>query len=298
LKSALIRSRTGRFCLGEMAEFYDRWICTPEAVRGQAAKGGGPGDGLRFSVGIPHYNRGGLIYRPLFNLLDHPAVAEVVIVDDGSREEEYRALLRFVDSLGCGGRVRVFRREENRGALLTKLECVEKCSSEWVLVLDSDNTAFRGFLDALGAIRDPDAGTFFCASWAWPWFPFGELGWDPIDFRRAVDLCRDGRLRRHYIINDGNYLVKKSGYSQAVSKIGKIPSDVVDVMVVNYLWLSSGGRLQMLPHGKYNHRVDQSSFYKRTEGSSKKRLQELFKRFESGKPFAEDCLESLKRGEI
>jgi hypothetical protein len=92
--------------------------------------------------------------------------------------------------------------------------------------------------------------------------------------------------------------VKRSAYIDAASTIGKIPSDVVDVMVVNYLWLSLGGRLQMLSQGKYNHRVDGSSFYMRTEGPSKKRLHELFKRFESGMMFDKDCLESLRRGEI
>ena len=123
-KSRIIRSEFGKFCFGKAGEWYDRFICTPEAVRRQAKvrqeqKAFG---GFKFSVGIPHYNRGALIYRPLFNLLNHPAVAEVVIVDDGSREEEFLKLQQFVNSLGCGERVKVFRREENRRALLTKLE--------------------------------------------------------------------------------------------------------------------------------------------------------------------------------
>jgi glycosyltransferase involved in cell wall biosynthesis len=292
--SQLIRSGFGRFCLERMADFYDRWICTPEAVRRQAAKEVKQRNGLRFSVGIPHYNRGKLIYRPLFNLLHHPLVNEVVIVDDGSIEEEYRALMEFVDSLHCGDRVKVFRRNENRGALLTKLECVERCDSEWVLLLDSDNTAFRGYLDGLGRIQKPKADTFYCAEWAWPRFSFRALGIDTIDFSRAVSLCRDGRLRRHYIINDGNYLVNRGSYCHYVSRIGEIPSDVVDVMVVNYLWLSGGGKLQMLSGKSYNHRVDSTSFYIRTEDFSKKRLLDLFQRFESGETCGDEYLQGLR----
>jgi glycosyltransferase involved in cell wall biosynthesis len=230
--------------------------------------------------------------------LDHAAVEEVVIVDDGSREEEFLELKKFVDSLGYGERIKVFRREENRGALLTKLECVERCSTEWVLVLDSDNTAFRRYLDILGKIQNPDSQTFYCASWAWPFFPFEGLGREAINFERAEMLCRDGRLRRFYIINDGNYLVHRKAYSETVTRIGQISSDVVDVMVVNYLWLSLGGKLEMVPERSYFHRVDASSFYKRTEDDSKRRLLEIFKRFESGECCGEEFLEDLRSGKL
>jgi glycosyltransferase involved in cell wall biosynthesis len=295
-KSRLIRSAVGKFCFAKAGEFYDKFVCTPEAVRRQAGsrRDAVAAGGLKFSVGIPHYNRGRLIYRPLFNLLNHPSVVEVVIVDDGSREEEFRELKLFVDSLGCGDRLKIFRREENKGALLTKLECVEKCSSDWVLVLDSDNTAFRGYLNALGSLTELDSKLFYSASWAWPWFPFEELGFEEIDFRRAVNLCRDGRLRKYYIINDGNYLVNRAAYQEAVGEIGELPSDVVDVMVVNYLWLSRGGSLQMLPRRSYFHRVDASSFYKRTEDDSKRRLVEIFKRFEKGEPCGVEFLGKLR----
>jgi glycosyltransferase involved in cell wall biosynthesis len=284
-KSRLIRSAVGKFCLAKAGEFYDKFVCTPDAVRWQAGSRSDAvaAGGLKFSVGIPHYNRGGLIYRPLFNLLDHPAVAEVVIVDDGSREEEYQDLLRFVDSLGCGGRVRVFRREENQGALLTKLECVEKCSSEWVLVLDSDNTAFRGYLDTLGAIRDPDAGTFYCASWAWPLFPFHDFAGMRIDFEKSCEWTRSGLLKRVFIFNDGNYLVHRKAYMDSVNCIGQIDSDVADVMVVNYNWISNGGGLAVLPDGSYFHRVDASSFWNRTAVQSKRRVMEVYSFLESGK---------------
>lgn len=282
-KSEWIRSRTGRFCLGKAAEFYDRWVCTPEAVRGQAANVRAAGKGLRFSVGIPHYNRGRLIYRPLFNLLNHLAVAEVVIVDDGSREEEYRALLSFVDSLNCSERIKIFRREENRGALLTKLECVEKCSSEWVLVLDSDNTAFRGYLDVLGGIRNPDPSTFYCASWAWPLFPFHDFSGMRIDFKKSCEWTRSGLLKRVFIFNDGNYLVNRRAYMDSVNGIGQIASDVADVMVVNYNWLSGGGSLEVLPVSSYFHRVDASSFWNRTAVQSKRRVMEVYSFLESGK---------------
>jgi len=100
-------------------------VLLPCAVAAQATYSADPIQGFTFSVGIAHHNRGSLIARPLRNLLNHPAVSEVVIVDDGSRESEYQALVEQVRLIDFAGQVKIHRRVENRGALLTKLECVE-----------------------------------------------------------------------------------------------------------------------------------------------------------------------------
>jgi glycosyltransferase involved in cell wall biosynthesis len=251
-----------------------------------------------FSVGIPHYNRGALIARPLRNLLNHPAVSEVVIVDDGSQESEYEVLREQVRLIDKAGMVKIHRRVENRGALLTKLECVEKCSSDWVLVLDSDNTAFKGYLDRLQALVPSDPGVIYCAAWAYPYFPFNELSGIRIDFQKAHELLKRGVLKRNYLLNDGNYLVNRKRYSEVVSLIGRLPSDVVDVLVVNYLWLSKGGKLQVILGTKYMHRVDPSSFWSRTAEASKKRLLEIYDRMERSVPWDEDFYQKLKSGQV
>ena len=297
-KLDLIRSRTGRFFLERVAKFYDQFICTAGAVRRQARKSRKTGTGLRFSVGIPHYNRGTLIYRPLFHLLDHPAVEKVVIVDDGSREQEFLELKKFVDSLGCGERIKVFRREENRGALLTKLECVERCSTDWVLVLDSDNTAFRRYLDALEGILNPDPQTIYCASWAWPCFSFRDLGVEKIDFELACELVRSSLLKKNYLINDGNFLVHRKKHLFSINEISNFEIEAADVMLVNYKWLSDGGNLKLLDRVSYFHRVDGSSFWNRTAEVSKKRVQEIFKRFEQGERCGADFLAGLRSGRL
>ncbi len=71
-------------------------------------------------------------------------------------------------------------------------------------------------------------------------------------------------------------------------------SDVADVMMANYLWLSAGGKLQVLDKGAYHHRVDPSSFYLRTATASRARVMELFDRFAAGQrwdeAYARECL--------
>jgi glycosyltransferase involved in cell wall biosynthesis len=296
-KPNLIRSSAGRFVLEQVARFYDQFICTAEAVRRQARMPRKTGTGLGFSVGIPHYNRGKLIYRPLFNLLNHPAVDEVVIVDDGSREDEYQYLKDFVDSLDCGNRVKLFRRIENRRALLTKLECVERCSSAWVLVLDSDNTAFSRYLDALNEINNSDPQTFYCASWAFPFFPFQDFAGLSIDFERACESTRSGLLKKIFIFNDGNYLVNKVAYMASANQIGVIENDEADVALLNYSHLSNGGSLKIISKTSYFHRVHQQSRWLKNPLNSKKRISEIYTQLNKSKKFGSDFLAKIKKSE-
>jgi glycosyltransferase involved in cell wall biosynthesis len=289
---------SGRRFLSWGVAAYDRWFCSTDAVATQSTSITNTVDGFTFSVGIAHHNRGSRIARPLRNLLNHPAVSEVVIVDDGSREIEYEALRQQVQRIDKVGRVKIHRRVENRGALLTKLECVEKCSSDWVLVLDSDNTAFKGYLDRLEALDRLDHDSIYCADWAYPYFSLQELSGLTLDFEKSSELLQSGVLKRNYLLNDGNYLVNRRKYSEVVSMIGKLPSDVVDVLVVNYLWLSKAGKLKVIPGAKYMHRVDPSSFWSRTAEESKKRLVEIYARMERAVPWDEDFWQKLKSGQV
>ena len=276
------RSYAGNYLLKSITRLYDSTFCSTEAVKKQASKSKESRACLRFSVAIPHYNRGSSIARPLRNLLNHPGVAEVVIVDDGSRDDQWKSVEREVSRIPHGGKIRLYRRKNNVGALRTKFECVERSLCSWVLVLDSDNTAFVNYLDALSALDDPRKDTIYCASWAFPFFPFHELGNDAITFERAQELSKNGLLRRIYIINDGNYLVPRDEYLRNVQEITDMGNHAADVLLVNYRWLSAGNRIELMPSTSYLHRIDGSSFWENTREKSKAQLIKLLEKLEVG----------------
>jgi glycosyltransferase involved in cell wall biosynthesis len=279
-----------------VSHFHDHVFCRPINVRAQAQSS----RRLRIrpdaiSVAIAHYNRGKLAHRPLCNLLTSDLVAEVVFLDDASDMDEFQALKEFVASLHVGSRVRIVRREPNRGAQSTKLDAVAACAREWVLVLDSDNTAFPGFLRALGKIRHRNPETIYCSPYAFPYFSFAPFAGQVLDFAQCCKLTKCGIMRRVFIINDGNYLVHREKYGRVLEPLRGLKSDVADVFLANYRWLSADGRLKVLSNGTYHHRIDATSFWMRTADESRQRVVELFSRLEAEKKWdSEFAMELMK----
>ena len=291
LVPGILRRPQAKKPLGWIGAAYDRVFAGREGVLRAIAPVSDP---KGFSVAIAHYNRGSRIHVPLLNLIAHPAVREIVILDDGSRASEYRAVEEFVSRMAGKEKVRLHRREKNCGALVTKCEAAALCTSEWVLVLDSDNTAFCHYLNRLHSLEPKNPGTIYGACWAFPFFPFHELAGVRMDFEQAVRGVRSGLLRKAYMINDGNYLVPRTRYVATATRLGTLRSDVADVMLFNYLWLTEGGTIELLPSTAYFHRVDATSFWMRTQEASRQRVIEIFARIESGLPCDSNFLRTLQ----
>lgn len=266
-----------------LSRLCDAGWCSPARIKSQAARASRvtPREDA-ISVAIAHYNRGRLAHRPLCNLLNNPLVGEVVFFDDGSAPEELDWLKDFVGSLGLTEKIRIECRERNLGAQATKLDAVAACRNEWVLVLDSDNTAFANYLRELGKIPHRDPETIYCSPFAFPYFSFQSLAGRRLDFDACTQLTIEGVLRRVFIINDGNYLVHRSNYIERLGRLKTVRSDAADVIMANYLWLSTGGNLQVLERGCYHHRVEDSSFWLRTAEVSRGRMMELYERLAQG----------------
>ncbi|HRJ72964.1 MAG TPA: glycosyltransferase family A protein [Terrimicrobiaceae bacterium] len=275
------------------SEIYDATLCSPAGVRRQAARRPAPFAGEKISVAIPHHNRGRLIHRPLRNLLSDGRISEILIVDDASDPGEYEALLANVRELDRGRKVRVIRHEENLGAMGNKLECVKHASTEWLILLDSDNTIFQNYLDAVYRLPAWDPGVLYCPGWAFPYFSFKPLIGEHLDFARCAELCRDATLRKIYIINDGNYFLNRAAYLENLGRLAALRHDVADVMVANYLWLSNGLRLEVLRNAHYFHRIDASSFWMRTQEESRKRVFRIFERFEKDERWEDSLLQEF-----
>jgi glycosyltransferase involved in cell wall biosynthesis len=116
-----------------------------------------------FSIITPVYNRAPVVGRALRSCLSQSfASFEVVVVDDGSRDESVAAVRAFDDP-----RVRLIVHERNRGVCPARNTAMANARGEWLVFLDSDDELLPGALEAIhrcAIAAAPDVGglRFMC----------------------------------------------------------------------------------------------------------------------------------------
>jgi len=96
----------------------------------------------------------------------HPAISEIVVVDDGSEDwPELETLLRNQP------KVRAFHNPVNLGVFGNKVEAVACAWGDWVMTCDSDNFMDTNYIDRVSSMeRLPDV--WYCPSFARPKFDY------------------------------------------------------------------------------------------------------------------------------
>jgi len=101
------------------------------------------------SIIIPHYNYSHYIDQCLVSILKQKYKKfEIIIVDDFSKEEEYKKMLDIVDQHRDYIKINIFvhRNDRNLGLTLTRNEGVNKSQGEFILFLDPDDNIEEFFL--------------------------------------------------------------------------------------------------------------------------------------------------------
>lgn len=113
------------------------------------------------SAVIVNYNAGALLAASAGRVLADPAVAEVWVVDNASRDDSLLAL-----RLAHGGdpRLRILENPANLGFARAANRAIARARGDPILLLNPDNLIESGTLAALAAIleRDPRAGMLGC----------------------------------------------------------------------------------------------------------------------------------------
>jgi len=229
------------------------------------------------SVAIPHYNGSRMAHVSLFNILNDPRISEIVFLDDGSKPEEFNKLKKKLQPFSQ--KVKLFRRDVNWGPFANKIQVVELCTSDWVILLDYDNTLLPEYLETIFNLPKWEESTIYCPGYAYPYFDFREsLGEKDIDLDTTSAMINSGVFNRSFF-NDGNYFLHRDSYIQYLKPFWNY-SVIADVVFANYLWLSSQNTLKVLRNARYIHRVHGKSTWlanlqesKRVFNSTEKRLQ-------------------------
>lgn len=115
----------------------------------------------RVSVVIPLYNHGHYITQAFESvLLQGDVVKEIIVIDDGSRDESAAVMERLAER---DGRVH-FLRQDNQGAHATINRGLGLAGGEFVTILNSDDAYSAGRFAALIRALDLDPGSDIAAS--------------------------------------------------------------------------------------------------------------------------------------
>lgn len=110
---------------------------------------------MKVSLVMAAYNRAHTLPRAIDSVLaqDYPDW-EIVIVDDGSRDDTVEVVARYTDS-----RIKLVRHAENRGVTAAKNTGFDHATGEWIATLDSDDELAPGALSTfMRALTEVDPG--------------------------------------------------------------------------------------------------------------------------------------------
>jgi len=224
-------------------------------------------DARRVSLAIPVHNRPQLVCDALHYPRQDHRVGEIVVFDDGSDARAYEEML---ENLPDDPKLTVIRRGENRGPFCAKFHAVRNCRHPWVVLLDSDNAISSSYLDRLFALQRWDSNVIYCPDFARPHFGFREFAGEVIDMpgaRRLFD--RHSHRTVSTLLNTGNYFVHRETYTRRLANHLSYQLPAADVFAANYLWMRSGGKLQIVPRLRYRHRVHDDSNFSTTGRSNR-----------------------------
>lgn len=217
------------------------------------------------SIAITTHNRSGFTVESFINVLDHPNIGEIVIIDDCSDPLIFNNLKSIIMRLNHV-KIRLIRNKRNIGSFLNRIVSVRRCKHDWVIALDSDNVIDNDYVDIVSKIA-LEEDTMYCpqtlydvsrktAQW-----DYAEYVGTVIDKNNVVKYVDEVNFEIH--LNTGNAFFHKQQFLNAMS-MATIPSQSVvggDSTYMYYLWLLSGNRTQIVGGLGYGHRVHSDSLY-------------------------------------
>jgi len=216
------------------------------------------------SLAIANFNRHDMVIESFIQVMENDLVDEIIILDDYSDVVEYSKLWNLIQRLNTN-KVKLYRNAENVGSFLNKYRVVKQCSSEWVVLLDSDNIIDNDYVNRVCQL-EKDENTIYCPEILYT-LDKEDINWDYIDFvGKTVNKSNvGGYIALPYFsawINTGNFFFNRKKYIEVVEKnITDKELCLLDSVYFNYLWLKEGGELQTLAGLSYIHRIHDGSYY-------------------------------------
>ncbi len=213
--------------------------------------------------------RGNRIFQSLEAAQAHPAIDEIVVVDDCS--EDYPSLQKLLAPLS---KVKLYQNPENYGVFVNKIEAVARASNEWVITCDSDNFMGEEYLDLITSTSKHE-DTWYCASFAKPRFDYRQLI-GTYDLISLAGITSNPIFRCFF--NTGNQTVHRSSFLRRFETRRGVRADLVmpnflnlkieerkthywrmvfdacDSFLLNWGWVTYRKKISVVKGLEYEHR--------------------------------------------
>jgi glycosyltransferase involved in cell wall biosynthesis len=162
-----------------------------------------------FSIVIPTYNRANLLGRALKSALGQTfRDFEIVVVDDGSRDNTFQLVKNFNDN-----RIQFLRHPNNRGVCPARNTGVDQARGEWIIFLDSDDELLPEALNTLAMHADqvPNEVARLAGMYQWD-----DGGYSPIPKPTGQILDYEGYIRWSNMVgrSDFHNCIRRATFSQ------------------------------------------------------------------------------------
>lgn len=220
-----------------------------------------------YSLCLTNYERFDLLIESFEQVIDDPRITEIVISDDCSSQTIFQSLVSY-----CADKpkIKLYRNEQNLGMGKNKMLAIERATSEWCILFDSDNKLNRGYINALyrshcypNVINMPDSG--------------GER----LDYTRFAKWYVSRHNINYFlsfggadmVLNTCNYFVNRQRYLEVYED----NPDVIaaDTIWFNYLWLKKGGAFVIVPGLRYYHRIHSGSGFMKDLNKNEQKCKEI-----------------------
>jgi glycosyltransferase involved in cell wall biosynthesis len=206
------------------------------------------------SVCFTTYNRTDLLYQAVEPFINDERVKEIVISDDASNENIYAEIkAKYLTT----SKVKIFRNESNIDCYYNKRQAVKHATSEWVALLDSDNTFDSSFIDVIFSQKPWKHSFAYAPEFARPHFNFTDLRGVAISRNNVSSCLPVGSCET--MLNAMNYFVNRDEYLRVWDKSADPVTS--DSLFQNYNWLKAGNSIYVTPGLVYYHLVHGGSHY-------------------------------------
>jgi glycosyltransferase involved in cell wall biosynthesis len=227
-----------------------------------------------FTVAIPTMRRwSSFLSKSIPQYLEYDLVSHVVVCDETGEDAD--ALQQ--SPYGNHPKLKVYKNSKRLGAYLNKRQCIEKASTDWVAVLDSDNIFSEDFFEkAYAALQNESFHPKLVLASADNVRLFVKTGKEEKRTAHFSGL----RITRanwntvlqmqdwNFLLNDGNYIVHKSQLSSLNPKYTLQQVYASDAILAAKQFVQNGCTYYLVPGLWYIHTVHDDSEWLKTDRES------------------------------